>query len=197
MRSRCSPAAIRAPRPNSMPLCRRRCAWRGSTIPFPTTSSCWTRSPGGWTNSMCCISTSIFPTIPSFATWRARTLTTLHGRQDLPELPDIYRAFPHMPLVSISNHQRLPVPPVNWMGTVYHGLPEAQFREGGGRGGYLAFLGRICSDKGRSRPSRSRAAPASPQDRRQGRSGGPGLLRRSGRAAHRPKPACRVHRRNP
>jgi glycosyltransferase involved in cell wall biosynthesis len=53
-----------------------------------------------------------------------------------------------MPLVSISNHQRLPVPPVNWMGTVYHGLPETQFREGGGRGGYLAFLGRVCPDKG-------------------------------------------------
>jgi glycosyltransferase involved in cell wall biosynthesis len=77
-----------------------------------------------------------------------KTLTTLHGRQDLPELPDIYRAFPHMPLVSISQHQRKPVPPVNWMGTVYHGLPEKQYREGDGRGGYLAFLGRICPEKG-------------------------------------------------
>src|SRR6202000_3048545 len=61
---------------------------------------------------------------------------------------DIYRAFPHMPLVSISNHQRKPVPPVNWMGTVYHGLPSAAFHEGDGAGGYLAFLGRICADKG-------------------------------------------------
>ncbi len=85
---------------------------------------------------------------PLFRGMAHKTLTTLHGRQDLPELPDIYRAFPHMPLVSISNHQRLPVPPVNWMGTVYHGLPEAQFRDGGGKGGYLAFLGRICPDKG-------------------------------------------------
>jgi len=85
---------------------------------------------------------------PIFRNMAEKTLTTLHGRQDLPELPDIYRAFPHMPLVSISNHQRLPVPPVNWMGTVYHGLPEAQFRDGGGQGGYLAFLGRICADKG-------------------------------------------------
>src|SRR6185437_12776031 len=74
--------------------------------------------------------------------------TTLHGRQDLPELPDIYRAFPHMPLVSISNHQRKPVPPVNWMGTVYHGLPSGLLKEGTGAGGYLAFLGRICPDKG-------------------------------------------------
>ena len=85
---------------------------------------------------------------PIFRNMAHKTLTTLHGRQDLPELPDLYRAFPHMPLVSISDHQRLPVPPVNWMGTVYHGLPETQFRGGGGEGGYLAFLGRICADKG-------------------------------------------------
>lgn len=85
---------------------------------------------------------------PLFRTMAHRTLTTLHGRQDLPELPAIYRAFPHMPLVSISNHQRLPVPPVNWMGTVYHGLPEGLLKLGDGDGGYLAFLGRICADKG-------------------------------------------------
>jgi len=85
---------------------------------------------------------------PLFRNMAHRTVTTLHGRQDLPELPAIYRAFPHMPLVSISDHQRLPVPPVNWMGTVHHGLPRGLFREGDGSGGYLAFLGRICPDKG-------------------------------------------------
>jgi glycosyltransferase involved in cell wall biosynthesis len=85
---------------------------------------------------------------PLFRRLAHKTLTTLHGRQDLPELPDIYRAFAHMPLVSISNHQRKPVPPVNWRGTVYHGLPEDLLKEGGGEGGYLAFLGRICADKG-------------------------------------------------
>jgi glycosyltransferase involved in cell wall biosynthesis len=85
---------------------------------------------------------------PIFRNMAHKTLTTLHGRQDLPELPDIYRAFPHMPLVSISGDQRKPVPPVNWMGTVYHGLPETLFHEGDGKGGYLAFLGRICPDKG-------------------------------------------------
>jgi len=84
---------------------------------------------------------------PIFRNMADKTLTTLHGRQDLPELPDIYRAFPAMPLVSISNHQRLPVPPVNWMGTVYHGLPQTLFRPGAGEGGYLAFLGRICPEK--------------------------------------------------
>jgi glycosyltransferase involved in cell wall biosynthesis len=85
---------------------------------------------------------------PLFRGMAHKTLTTLHGRQDLPELPPVYRAFPHMPLVSISNHQRLPLPPVNWMGTVYHGLPETLFRLGQGEGSYLAFLGRICADKG-------------------------------------------------
>ncbi len=85
---------------------------------------------------------------PVFRNMAHRTLTTLHGRQDLPELPAIYRAFPHMPLVSISNDQRKPVPPVNWCGTVYHGLPEGLLKPGQGKGGYLAFLGRICADKG-------------------------------------------------
>jgi glycosyltransferase involved in cell wall biosynthesis len=84
---------------------------------------------------------------PLFRNMADKTVTTLHGRQDLPEMPDIYRAFPAMPLVSISNHQRQPVPPVNWMGTVYHGLPQNLFRPGDGKGGYLAFLGRICPDK--------------------------------------------------
>lgn len=85
---------------------------------------------------------------PLFRRLAHKTLTTMHGRQDLPELPDIYRAFPHMPLISISNHQRKPVPPVNWRGTVYHGMPENLLKEGRGDGGYLAFLGRICPDKG-------------------------------------------------
>jgi glycosyltransferase involved in cell wall biosynthesis len=85
---------------------------------------------------------------PLFRNLPHRTLTTLHGRQDLPHLSDLYRAFPDMPLVSISNHQRLPLPQVNWRGTVYHGLPKNLFRLGQGGGGYLAFLGRICADKG-------------------------------------------------
>jgi glycosyltransferase involved in cell wall biosynthesis len=85
---------------------------------------------------------------PLFRGMAYKTITTLHGRQDMPGLREIYNAFPHMPLVSISDHQRKPLPLVNWMGTVYHGLPDGLLKEGGGKGGYLAFLGRICADKG-------------------------------------------------
>jgi len=85
---------------------------------------------------------------PLSRTLPRRALTTLHGRQDLPHLPDLYRAFPDMPVVSISDHQRPPMPEVNWQGTVYHGMPKDLFQCGAGEGGYLAFLGRICADKG-------------------------------------------------
>lgn len=52
-----------------------------------------------------------------------RALTTLHGRMDLPDAALIYRTFDDMPLVSISEHQRRPMPPVHWAGTIYHGVP--------------------------------------------------------------------------
>src|SRR5437867_4071209 len=51
------------------------------------------------------------------------TLTTLHGRLDMPDLVPVYREFDDIPLVSISDAQRHPLPWVNWQGTVYHGLP--------------------------------------------------------------------------
>jgi glycosyltransferase involved in cell wall biosynthesis len=84
---------------------------------------------------------------PLFAQQWSKTLTTLHGRLDLPDLPPILREFTMMPLVSISNAQRVPVPWANWYGTVYHGLPTRLYTRSGGDGGYLAFLGRICPEK--------------------------------------------------
>ncbi|HWD34790.1 MAG TPA: glycosyltransferase, partial [Casimicrobiaceae bacterium] len=57
-----------------------------------------------------------------------RQVTTLHGRLDIPDLPPLYREFPEMPLVSISDSQRLPLPNVNWRATVYHGLPRDLYR---------------------------------------------------------------------
>ena len=74
-------------------------------------------------------------------------LTTLHGRLDLPELEQLYRAFSDEPVVSISDAQRRPLPWINWLATVYHGLPPALLAPGTGAGGYLAFLGRISPEK--------------------------------------------------
>jgi glycosyltransferase involved in cell wall biosynthesis len=77
-----------------------------------------------------------------------RHLTTLHGRLDFPDLQPLYREYQDMPLVSISNSQRLPLPFANWMGTVYHGLPPSQYVFQERPGSYLAFLGRISPEKG-------------------------------------------------
>ncbi|WP_322990763.1 glycosyltransferase family 4 protein [Hoeflea sp.] len=91
-----------------------------------------------------------FPLISTFA---GKTVTTLHGRLDLPDLKPLYTAFPNIPLVSISNDQRRPMPPVNWAGTVYHGLTSDVLPFTGTPGdGYLAFLGRISPEK---RPDRA------------------------------------------
>jgi glycosyltransferase involved in cell wall biosynthesis len=74
-------------------------------------------------------------------------VTTLHGRLDIPDLIPLYLEFPEMPLVSISNAQREPLLWVNWLATVYHGLPEGLYRFRKERGTYFAFLGRICPEK--------------------------------------------------
>jgi glycosyltransferase involved in cell wall biosynthesis len=82
-----------------------------------------------------------------------KCVTTLHGRLDLPDYHPIYRAFPHMPLVSISDDQRTPMPPnVNWLTTVHHGLPASVCPFNPRGGDYLAFLGRIAPEK---RPDRA------------------------------------------
>ncbi|HZQ00222.1 MAG TPA: glycosyltransferase family 4 protein [Reyranella sp.] len=92
-----------------------------------------------------------FPLIRDFAD---RTVTTLHGRLDLPDLKPFYAAFWDIPLVSISRDQRRPLPGgLNWVGNVYHGLPRDLLpftKEPAG--GYLAFLGRIAPEK---RPDRA------------------------------------------
>ena len=86
-----------------------------------------------------------YPLATGFA---ARTITTMHGRLDLPVMRKVHAAFPEFPLVSISNDQRLPMPPVKWAGTVYHGLPRDLLPfNPAPKGGYLAFLGRISPEK--------------------------------------------------
>jgi glycosyltransferase involved in cell wall biosynthesis len=74
-------------------------------------------------------------------------LTTLHGRLDLPELRPLYRCFDDVPLVSISDAQRRPLPDANFIATVHHGLPADLLLPRPVRPGYLAFLGRICPEK--------------------------------------------------
>jgi glycosyltransferase involved in cell wall biosynthesis len=79
------------------------------------------------------------------------SLTTLHGRLDLPDLEPLYREFRDLPLVSISDAQRAPLDFANWVATVPHGLPAFLHHAGDGAGGYLAFLGRISPEKGPDR----------------------------------------------
>ncbi|NLJ37146.1 MAG: glycosyltransferase family 4 protein [Candidatus Atribacteria bacterium] len=74
-------------------------------------------------------------------------LTTLHGRLDIPDLIPLYREFKDLPLVSISNAQREPLPWVNWQATIYHGLPDNLYRFRPETGKYFAFLGRISPEK--------------------------------------------------
>jgi glycosyltransferase involved in cell wall biosynthesis len=75
-------------------------------------------------------------------------LTTLHGRLDLPEHQPVFTAFSSIPVVSISNAQRRPVPQAGWVRTIYHGVPEDLLRPQPVTPSYLAFLGRIAPEKG-------------------------------------------------
>ena len=75
-------------------------------------------------------------------------LTTLHNRLDLPGLPSLVGRFPRAPFISISNHHRLPLPNVNWLATIYHGLPAHALHPSFEAGQYLAFLGRLSVEKG-------------------------------------------------
>lgn len=75
------------------------------------------------------------------------SVTTLHGRLDLPELPALYELYGDVPVVSISNSQRAPLPQAHYVATIHHGLPQDLLEKGPGTGGYLAFLGRISPEK--------------------------------------------------
>jgi glycosyltransferase involved in cell wall biosynthesis len=78
-------------------------------------------------------------------------ITTLHGRQDLPDLVPLHKEFAEAPLVSISDAQRQPIPWANWVRTVYHGLPANTLSLNESGGDYLAFLGRVSPEKGLDR----------------------------------------------
>ncbi len=79
---------------------------------------------------------------------RQRHVSTLHGRLDLIDLPELYREYREMPVVSISDAQRQPLPMANWRATVHNGIPETLVSLHERPGDYLAFIGRISPEKG-------------------------------------------------
>lgn len=89
---------------------------------------------------------------PFFEDMAGKTLTTLHGRLDLKDLPGAYWRWQQFPLVSISDSQRKPLAFANWAGTVHHGMQADLYTPNYEPGGYLAFLGRISPEK---RPDRA------------------------------------------
>lgn len=74
-------------------------------------------------------------------------VTTLHGRLNMADLVPLYQEFSEMPVVSISDSQRQPLPDNNWVGTIYHGLPLDLYKFYSGEGEYLAFIGRFSPEK--------------------------------------------------
>jgi len=86
--------------------------------------------------------------MPLFRDLAGKTVTTLHGRQDILDMHCLYKEIPEMPLVSISNAQRAPIAEANVVRTIYHGLPLDLYAPTyDPRGGYLAFIGRISPEK--------------------------------------------------
>jgi glycosyltransferase involved in cell wall biosynthesis len=77
-----------------------------------------------------------------------KVITTLHGRLDLKDLPQAYQRWPQFPLVSISDHQRRPLPAARWIATVPHGFPADLYTYCARPSNkYFAFLGRISPEK--------------------------------------------------
>ena len=124
-------------------------------------------------------------------------LTTLHGRLDLPEHQPVFDTFSKVPVISISNAQRRPVPQANWLRTVHHGLPENLLTPQPVKPSYLALPRPHRAGEGRRPRDPDRDAMRhSAQDRRQGRPRRPGILRRADQAADREQSAGRIHRRD-
>jgi glycosyltransferase involved in cell wall biosynthesis len=81
-------------------------------------------------------------------------VTTLHGRLDLPEHQPVFETFSDIPVISISNAQRRPLPQAHWVRTIHHGLPERLLMPQPAKPSYFAFLGRIAPEKGVDRAMR-------------------------------------------
>jgi glycosyltransferase involved in cell wall biosynthesis len=101
--------------------------------------------------------TDYFP-LSLFSRHHTPFVTTLHGRLDLREFKEIYETFPDAPFVSISDHQRRPIPNLNWVRTVHHGMPARLLTPQPVTQSYFAFLGRISPEKGADKAIRIAAA---------------------------------------
>jgi glycosyltransferase involved in cell wall biosynthesis len=89
-----------------------------------------------------------------FSRQRTPFLTTLHGRLDVTEFKEVFELYPDAPFVSISNSQRKPIPNLNWVRTVLHGMPAGLLTPQTVTPSYFAFLGRISPEKGVDRAIR-------------------------------------------
>jgi glycosyltransferase involved in cell wall biosynthesis len=78
---------------------------------------------------------------------RTPSLTTLHGRLDVPDLVPLMRTLKDVPLASISEAQRLPLPDLCWYGTVHNAIPADLHPYSATPGDYVAFVGRISPEK--------------------------------------------------
>jgi len=85
--------------------------------------------------------------LPLLRRYPCASVTTLHGRLHVPDVSPLFAMYPEVPLVSISDNQRQPLPDANWQGTVYHGLPRDLHTYRERPGDYLAFLGRMSPEK--------------------------------------------------
>ena len=78
-------------------------------------------------------------------------LTTIHGRLDVAEFVEVFGTFRDAPFVSISDNQRKPIPHLNWVRTVLHGMPPHILTPQPVKQEYAAFLGRVSPEKGLDR----------------------------------------------
>jgi glycosyltransferase involved in cell wall biosynthesis len=84
---------------------------------------------------------------PLVRRYQCRSVTTLHGMVHPPDVAALFEEYHDVPLVSISNNQRRPIPGASWVGTVYHGLPRDSFTFRREQGTYLVYLGRMSPEK--------------------------------------------------
>ena len=132
-------------------------------------------------------------TLPFSRITRLPTVSTMHGRMDIEDLHSIYRRFPEAALVSISNSQRLPLPDMNWVDTIYHGLPRDLLKFNAQPGKYLAFIGRIAPEKASRPGNRNRTSIRSTaQDRGQSGCRRSSVFRSRDQATH-PAAARRIY----